>query len=53
MELHLLEIKSDTPKHKNQSGNSWSDIKFKSMWDKEKGFLEIKLLNTTAILQRL
>lgn len=26
--LHLLGIKFDTQKHKNQSGNSWSDIKF-------------------------
>lgn len=54
VELHLLGIKFDTQKHKNQSGNnSWSDIKFNSVWDKEKDFLEIKLLKTTTILQRL
>lgn len=51
--LHLWGIKSDAQNHRNQSGNSWSDIKFNSMWDKEQGSLEIKLRNTTATLQHL
>lgn len=34
--LHLLGIKLDTQKHKSQSGNSWSDVKLNSMWDKGK-----------------
>lgn len=43
--LHLLGIKSDTLKHKNPPGNSWPSIKLNSMWDKGKGFLEIKFLS--------